>query len=84
MAGNITGRVVDAAGAPLAGAAVYIDQSDQPHHDIAAITAADGSFRLSGLRPGKYRLGIHAEGLGGLGSVQLIDARTSSAEISLG
>jgi protocatechuate 3,4-dioxygenase beta subunit len=59
--GTITGRVVGPAGAPVAGATVAIAAGSQPHNDIAAVTAADGTFRLGGVRPGEYRLEAHAD-----------------------
>lgn len=83
MAKSITGRVVNGVGAPLSGVAVSIAQSDQPHRDIAAITAADGTFRLNGLKPGTYLLEAHALGLTGSTSVRLSSNRQSKAEISL-
>lgn len=58
--GTITGRVVGPSGSPVAGASVAIAAGTQPHNDIAAITAADGSFRLGSVRPGDYRLEAHA------------------------
>jgi Carboxypeptidase regulatory-like domain len=84
MAGTITGRVVNGDGTPRVGVAVSIAQSDQPHRDIAAITAADGAFRLNGLRPGTYLLEAHDDGLTGSAFVQLCGERASSVEISLG
>lgn len=64
-AGAIHGRVVRAAGsAPIAGASVDVTIAT----DSAAVghttTAADGSFRIVGLRPGGYRVRIRAIGFG--------------------
>ena len=83
MAGSISGCVVDAAGTPLSGVAVYIAQSDQPHHDIAAISSADGTFRLHGLRPGTYLIAADGGELAGTVSVQLSSERASTVEILL-
>lgn len=84
MAETISGRVVNRSGAPLSGVAVSIAQSDQPHRDIAAITAADGTFRLNGLKPGNYLLEAHADGQTGAASVRLSSRRASKTEILLG
>ena len=57
----VFGRVTDVNGAPVAGATVYLlDESEQP----AAFgqTGADGSFEVSGMVPGGYR--IYASKLG--------------------
>ena len=54
--GSITGRVVGAAGAPVANATVAIAAGTQPYRDVAAVTSADGSFRFGGIRPGTYRV----------------------------
>ncbi len=51
--GAITGRVVDAAGRPAAG--VRICALDTP---ICETSAADGTFRITGLRAGAYRLEV--------------------------
>jgi protocatechuate 3,4-dioxygenase beta subunit len=62
--GSIAGRVVDAAGAPVAGAPVAVAAGPQPHSDIAALSGADGRFRLSSLVPGHYRIAAHSESHG--------------------
>jgi hypothetical protein len=54
--GVVEGRVLDAAGAPVAGATVAVAAASRPTRDIAARTGADGGFRLGGLLPGSYRL----------------------------
>jgi V8-like Glu-specific endopeptidase len=59
--GSISGRVVNARGVPVVGAAVAVSGGSQPHRDIAAITTADGTFRLGGLPPGSYQLTAHAD-----------------------
>jgi protocatechuate 3,4-dioxygenase beta subunit len=56
--GSISGRVVNAGGAPVAGAAVAVSGTSQPHRDIAAVTTADGTFRFGGMRPGSYQLTV--------------------------
>lgn len=61
--GSIVGRVLGPAGAPVSGATVAAVGS-LPGRDIAAITAADGTFRLGGMRPGAYH--VEARGRGGL------------------
>ena len=57
--GSIAGRVLDAAGQPVAGISVAISASSQLHNDIAALTNAQGRFRLSNLAEGTYTLAAH-------------------------
>lgn len=82
MAGTITGRVVDAAGRPVAGVPVAVVQGTQPHRDIAAITGADGAFRLHGLRPGSYLL--MAGGNAGSTVRVALTGTSASVEIRIG
>ncbi len=55
---TISGRVLTSGGSPLAGATVLVDDS------VAAVTAADGSYRLAGLAPGARRLSVDVPGEG--------------------
>lgn len=51
---TVTGRVSsERAGAPIAAAQVTI-----PELNVSTLTAADGSFTLAGLRPGRYELRV--------------------------
>src|SRR4051812_48495664 len=50
--GTLEGRVLGPVGEPLAGIVVSIVESSGPHPDIAAVSAADGTFRLSRLPAG--------------------------------
>jgi hypothetical protein len=59
--GAVTGQVTDATGAPVAGATIAVGAGGQ-HPDIAALTNAEGSFRLGGLAPGPVTLGVHSGG----------------------
>ncbi len=57
--GAVSGRVTDAHGAPLAGVHVFAAQargSDFLPMSLAAITDADGRYRLGGLAPGSYAI----------------------------
>lgn len=54
MAREITGKVVDEAGRPLAGVTVTFAGGDDPR--IATISEADGSFSLPITRPGRHTL----------------------------
>ncbi|MFN7134928.1 MAG: carboxypeptidase regulatory-like domain-containing protein, partial [Myxococcales bacterium] len=60
----ISGTVLDSAGAPLGGAAVYARPKDpqRARDGDSATSAADGSFRLEGLRPGAYTVDVRHEG----------------------
>jgi hypothetical protein len=62
MNGVISGRVVDASGAPVPGARVALSSSSAPVSDIAALTDAGGNFRRGGLAPGAYTLQVHKTG----------------------
>ena len=60
--GSIQGRVVDAAGMPVSGVSVAIQESPHQHQDLAALSNAEGNFRFSGLEPGPYSLAAHRAG----------------------
>lgn len=82
--GSISGRVLDAAGAPVAGASVVVSDSPQPHSDIAAVTGADGRFRLGGLAPGAYQIAAHSTTHSrGTARVVVTDGQQADAEIRL-
>jgi hypothetical protein len=51
-------RVVDAAGAPIEGASVYIVASPVAVPDIAQHTDADGRCAVTVPGPGRYRFGV--------------------------
>ena len=82
--GSISGRVVEANDIPVAGATVAISESPQPHSDIAALTGADGRFRLGSLAPGPYILVAHStvHAPGGA-SVVVVAGQQSDVEIRL-
>jgi hypothetical protein len=50
----ITGVVEDTAGRPVPDASVYLTAGPEPYPDIAALSAADGSFTLSVRGEGAY------------------------------
>jgi hypothetical protein len=52
---QVEGRVVDPAGAPVAGARVTIVESPAPMPEMAILTGADGRFALN-LPPGQFTL----------------------------
>jgi hypothetical protein len=72
--GSIAGRVVDATGAPVAGAPVVITESLQPVSDIAPLTGADGRFHFKRLPPGTYKLAVHAAGHAPAGATATVAA----------
>jgi hypothetical protein len=62
FSGRVAGTVLDASSAPVAGAAVslYLPNSDKAL--LSTKTAADGSWRLIGVRPADYDLSFEASG----------------------
>jgi len=50
---SLVGRVVDTGGAPVAGARVQVIELGR-----AAVTAADGRYRLAALAPGRYTVSV--------------------------
>ncbi len=71
----IHGRVVDAAGAPVASAAVYVVSAPGPQPDIGQLTGPDGTFVLAARRPGTYVIGARADDAGeGHTQVQVAEA----------
>lgn len=79
----ISGRVIGAGGAPVANATVAVVGGAGAHRDIAAITAADGSFRLGGVGPGTYRIEARAHGRVAAMDVVVTDASPAAVEIRL-
>ena len=59
-AATISGRVVDAAGRPVAGATVYTVSAPVPMPDIAALTDGDGRFSVAAPVPGRYEIGCRS------------------------
>ena len=59
--GTIRGRVVTRQQEPLSEATVAIS-AGITHRDIAALTDSQGSFVLSGLLPGEYKVSAHVPG----------------------
>ncbi len=82
--GRIGGRVVDASGARVGGAAVSVVSSDGPHRDIAALTAEDGSFRLGGLPFGQVVLEARKSGASGSVHVEVREGALAPIEIRIG
>ncbi|MDX1546933.1 MAG: TonB-dependent receptor [Rhodothermales bacterium] len=53
---SVEGRVMDAGALPLAGAAVQLFEAGSGSHRYGAAVAADGTFRLAPVPPGRYLL----------------------------
>ncbi len=62
QAGTISGRVTDAAGAPISGVRIVLSRAHGSQPIATLTTPADGYYRFNGLEEGKYRL--TAEGAG--------------------
>jgi hypothetical protein len=83
-AGAITGTVRDAAGAPVEGAVVMFAAPSPTHRDIAAVTAATGSFGLGNLVPGLYTVAVNAPGnRSGQATVQVDGGREATVVITV-
>ena len=81
VVGVIAGRVAASSGAPVAGATVAIVSGTEPYRDLAAVTSADGRFRLGGLRPGDYR--VEARSSGATGSAQATVSAGAGADVEI-
>jgi len=81
--GAVEGRVINAQGAPVAGASVEVTGSDNRIKQTAA-TGADGLFRFNNLPPGQYRVRITAEGYAETNlTVELTESKGSQLEVTL-
>ena len=62
---SVAGRVVDAAGRPVAGVQVQVNAAKGMNLRLGSLmgggvlTGADGAFRATGLEPGKYKVEVH-------------------------
>jgi hypothetical protein len=57
--GALVGTLRTADGAPIAGGHVRIEEQGRGvHHHHVATTEPDGSFRIDGIHPGRYRVGF--------------------------
>ena len=79
----ITGRVLGAGGGIVAGATVAIVSGTEPFPEIAAVTGADGTFRLGGLQPGTYVLRARLGAADGTTQVETGVGEPASVEISI-
>ena len=81
---TLSGTVIDAAGAPVAGVSVSAQPEDPaaPAEVVVAVTAGDGAFALEGLSAGRYRLRV--EGPGVLtAEVRFVEAPASAVRIAI-
>ena len=60
--GTIAGRITTLGGTPVGNAAVLITGDSPTHQDIAALTNAQGEYRLAGLVAGDYTVLVNAAG----------------------
>jgi protocatechuate 3,4-dioxygenase beta subunit len=81
--GSISGRVLDAAGLPIAGASVAVSGGSQQHRDIGALTSADGRFRFGNMLPGAYQVSARARNATRAVDVVVSPGQTADAEIRL-
>ena len=60
----LTGRILDSAGRPVAGASIFLVAAPVAMPDIAQLSSADGGFDLEAPSPGRYTIGAMAPGRG--------------------
>jgi hypothetical protein len=60
----VSGRVLDAQGAPVSGARVFVLKAPGPVPDIALLTSDDGRFTLSLPGSGRYELACYSDAPG--------------------
>ena len=82
--GRIAGRITDAAGAPIPNVPVAAESTAaKRHHGQIASTDADGRYALDLVPPGRYRVGVSIDALGGPSAKSPYPA-TYSRELVLG
>jgi hypothetical protein len=62
FSGRIAGTVLDASGAPIAGAAISLSEPGSTKALLSAKTASDGAYHIIGIRPSEYDLTVEAGG----------------------
>ena len=77
--GSVSGLVAIAGEGPAVEATVMIAGASPRHHDLAALTGRDGSYRFTDLAPGEYTLVVNAAGRGATSATVRV---TAGAEIS--
>jgi Carboxypeptidase regulatory-like domain len=70
----ITGTVRDLKGHAVAGARISFVESPTPLPDIAALTAANGTYSLTAPVAGIYRIACHADGFAPQSRTITVDA----------
>lgn len=83
--GEIRGRVLDPAGRPAAGAAVFVrDAAGLPLETLTSVVSgSDGSFRIRALAPGRYTLHARTADAVSAESAAVSVASDDAAELSL-
>jgi hypothetical protein len=80
--GSIAGRVQDGAGKPLVGAAITI--TDAAGHGLGALTSlSDGTFGMTGLKPGRYTIAVRAPGGTGQATAEVRAGEIETVELTL-
>jgi len=70
----VTGTVRDLKGHAIAGARISFVEGPIPLPDIAALTAANGTFSLTAPIAGTYRITCHADGFASQSRTITVDA----------
>lgn len=82
---TIDGTVLDATGAPVAQARVYITHAPGPVPDVAALSGADGRFTIAAARPGVYEIACSTDTQGSAAATVRVGAKSGAAvELRLG
>jgi protocatechuate 3,4-dioxygenase beta subunit len=77
---EVTGRIADPSGTPIAGAALWLAQSSSQASNHLTSSLSDGSFIFSHVTPGSYVLGASARGFAALADPPLIELTESPVE----
>jgi Carboxypeptidase regulatory-like domain len=72
---TISGTVLDATGATVAGARVYLTGAPGPVPDVAALSGADGRFTIAAGRPGVYEIACSTDTQGSAAATVQVGAK---------
>ena len=80
---TVSGRVLDANGQPVALARVFFTTAPGALPDVAALSAADGSFSLGAPHVGRYGVACSSDSLGAAAALVQVGAGGAWVELRL-